>query len=101
MKKPAKPARAPTYDDVLAIVRLIESGSRFSEFRLRSGDIEVDIKRTTGAADASLSAAPPVAAQGPAPAGAPPNAPAPVQADLPPVPVGVRSPLVGILYRAP
>src|SRR5688572_12654663 len=58
MKKPrtssrsAKPVpaghRAPTYDDLLAIARLIESGSRFSEFRLKSGDIEVEVKRANG-----------------------------------------------------
>src|SRR2546426_7388877 len=49
--KVAVPAtRAPTYEDVMAIVRLIESGSRFSEFRLRSGDIEVEVKRPNGAA---------------------------------------------------
>ena len=45
---PAK-RRDPTYDDILAIARLIESGSRFSEFRLRSGDIEVEVKRANGA----------------------------------------------------
>ena len=49
--KAAPPARRdPTYDDILAIARLIESGSRFSEFRLRSGDIEVEVKRANGAA---------------------------------------------------
>ena len=49
--KTAPPARRdPTYDDILAIARLIESGSRFSEFRLRSGDIEVEVRRANGAA---------------------------------------------------
>ena len=65
-RRPARPApasgpppaanREPTYDDILAIARLIESGSRFSEFRLRSGDIEVEVKRANGAAAAPVAA---------------------------------------------
>src|SRR5688572_31481678 len=42
--------RVPTYDDLLAIARLVEAGSRFTEFRLRSGDIEVEVKRANGVA---------------------------------------------------
>ena len=53
----AAPARAPTYDDLLAIARLIESGSRFSEFRLRSGDIEVEVKRANGTPQSVVAAA--------------------------------------------
>src|SRR5688572_5632247 len=46
-----EPAAADlTYADVLAIVRLIESGSRFSQFRLKSGGIEVEIQRANGSA---------------------------------------------------
>ncbi len=100
----AETARAPTYDDVLAIVRLIESSSQFGEFHLRSGDLEVDIRRGNGApgpAPAAPCAAPP-AIPTPAPATpAPPRtarAPAP---DLPPGTQVVRSPMVGTFYRAP
>src|SRR6187399_405566 len=45
----ASAPRTPGYEDLLAIARLIESGSRFTEFRLRSGDIEVEVKRANGA----------------------------------------------------
>jgi len=45
-KRRQPPPGAPTYDDLLQIVQLIQSGSRFSEFRLRSGvgydEIEVE-----------------------------------------------------------
>jgi acetyl-CoA carboxylase biotin carboxyl carrier protein len=98
--KAAAPARedAPAsagsleYRDILAIVRLIESGSRFSEFRLRSGDIEVDIKRANGASDAPPRAAAQPIAAAPAATSAP-------QA----LPDGhvIRSPMVGTFYRAP
>lgn len=89
------PPRAPTYDDLLAIVRLIESGSRFSEFRLRSGDIEVDIKRTNGAEPATESA--PAAARAP-------EMPTAKDAQIPELIPGthlIRSPMVGTFYRAP
>src|SRR5207247_2079527 len=99
-RKKASAAKPPTYDDLLAIVRLIESGSRFSEFRLRSGDIEVDIKRANGAAEPPVAAA--SAPESPAaPAAAPAHSPAPVHADLPAGTVVVRSPMVGTFYRAP
>ena len=98
---PAAPSpRTPTYDDLLAIVRLIESGSRFSDFRLRSGDIEVEVHRGNGAAgEAPAETAPPA----PAPqlsATAPAKPSAPVHADLPAGTIVIRSPMVGTFYRA-
>src|SRR5207247_6926535 len=76
------------------------AGSRFSEFRLRAGDIEVDIKRANGAAEPPVAAA--SAPESPAaPAAAPAHSPAPVHADLPAGTVVVRSPMVGTFYRAP
>jgi acetyl-CoA carboxylase biotin carboxyl carrier protein len=112
MKKP--PAqRTPGYDDILAIARLIESGSRFTEFRLRSGDIEVEVKRANGAAGEGLGPGPlPVpGARGdgkaatPAQAGAqldsgPSSSLAPAMTDLPPGTHLIRSPMVGTFYRA-
>ena len=43
-------ARAPTYEDLVQIVELLRSASQFSEFRLRSGGIEVEVRRANGAA---------------------------------------------------
>jgi acetyl-CoA carboxylase biotin carboxyl carrier protein len=122
--KAAPPARRdPTYDDILAIARLIESGSRFSEFRLRSGDIEVEVKRANGAAVVpapagtqsppsqagiqSSASSEPAANSGnwaPASAGATARAagetarPAGATSDDDEV---IRSPMVGTFYRAP
>jgi acetyl-CoA carboxylase biotin carboxyl carrier protein len=98
-KAPAAPApgpRAPTYDDLLAIARLVEAGSRFTEFRLRSGDIEVEVKRSAPAAPASPAAA--AAAPAAVPAAAAP--PAFAMPDLPAGTVLVRSPMAGTAYRA-
>src|SRR5688572_31189299 len=79
--------RTPGYDDVLAIARLVESGSRFTEFRLRSGGIEVEVKRANGVAAERLGPGPtppgargdepvtPGAAVAPAKAGAQPAIP--------------------------
>jgi acetyl-CoA carboxylase biotin carboxyl carrier protein len=109
------PARAPGYDDLLAIARLIEAGSRFTEFRLRSGDIEVEVKRANGeigprpsaaTAAAGATTAAGASAVTPAKAGASAVTPAKaeVQSPLPELPPGTRvieSPMVGTFYRAP
>jgi acetyl-CoA carboxylase biotin carboxyl carrier protein len=123
-RRPARPvaaatasppaAREPTYDDILAIARLIESGSRFSEFRLRSGDIEVEVKRANGAIVAPapfVAPAPDKGVRGQAPAGAQPaapSAPAANSGNWAPASAGatagdeiIRSPMVGTFYRSP
>ena len=101
MKAPPRkrPSRdpSPTYDDVLAIVRLIESGSRFTDFRLRSGDIEVEIHRANGVIpDAAVAAA--VRDPIPAPQEIGPRASA---AEAAPGVTLIKSPLVGRFYRSP
>jgi acetyl-CoA carboxylase biotin carboxyl carrier protein len=99
-------ARAPTYDDLLAIARLVEAGSRFTEFRLRSGDIEVEVKRANGQsaapAQAGAQSAPP-AEIGRRPSAAPAAAGA-TSVPIPELPAGahvIESPMVGTFYRAP
>lgn len=103
--KPKAPTPAPqrdfTYDDLLQIVRLIEASARFSEVRLRTGDIEIEVRR-----------APAAAAEGPDVAARPasPRTTAPAQAvapeaqrgaDIPPGCELLRAPMVGTFYRAP
>ena len=104
-RKMKPPPRAPTYDDLLAIVRLIESGSRFSEFRLRSGDIEVEIKRGNGAAPESVIPDAAAAAMARDPIEPQPIAAvAAAGATIPELTPGthvIRSPMVGTFYRAP
>ena len=96
MKKPSQ--RAPTYDDLLAIARLVESGSRFTEFRLRSGDIEVEVKRANGVAQ-------PVPQETlPQPPSPPPKGGGGARAVIPDLPTGthlIKSPMVGTFYRSP
>jgi acetyl-CoA carboxylase biotin carboxyl carrier protein len=107
-KPAAEPARAPTYDDLLSIVHLIQSASQFSEFRLRSGDIEVEIRRANGA---PMPARPAVRPPGDPVGGEVTLEPAPAALrvphghrgaeGLPPGTVLVRAPMVGTFYRAP
>lgn len=115
-RAPGAAARAPTYDDLVRIVELLRSASQFSEFRLRSGDIEVEVRRVNGvAAGAAKGAALPAlspAAHPADPVGAEvtleperaalrvPHAHANAQT-LPPGWTLVRSPMVGTFYRAP
>ena len=108
--------RSPGYDDLLAIARLIESGSRFTEFRLRSGDIEVEVKRVNGVGRPDPGPLPPAGGgrgdEVPAPPVASPAARAPASPEpgaaarspLPDLPAGthvIKSPMVGTFYRAP
>ena len=90
-----------TYDDLLRIVELIKSTEHFSEFRLKVGDIELELRhRKSGtpapvaqpvAASAIDSTAEQVAERGP------PAAPATWSEGS----VVIRSPMVGTFYRAP
>lgn len=45
-----------TYQDLLQIVELIKSSSQFSEFHLKVGDIEVELRRGNGAVPAAAAA---------------------------------------------
>ena len=84
-----------TYEDVLRIVELVKT-TRFSEFRLKVGEIEVHLKRKNGAGgDPVLHA--PVGSPGDA---VPPAHPA-AERSFPAGAVLVRSPMVGTFYRAP
>ncbi len=92
-------ARPPTYEDLLRIVHLVESTSRFSEFRLRSGDIEVEIRRANGAAvPAAAHAEPRAGAAEPRALVADPQG---GEVTLEPGLALVRAPMVGTFYRAP
>lgn len=93
-----------TYDDLLRIVELVKSSEQFSEFRLKVGEIEVELRRRGAAGTPAPAAAPPTAAphtepvsgeSQPAPAG--PRAPATWSKDS----IVIRAPMVGTFYRAP
>jgi len=103
-----------TYDDLLQIVELIKSAEAFSEFHLKIGEIELDLRKAdhasaraaesspaTAAATTSLPAAPTI----PAPAGAPterqPARAARAAVDIPARSVVIQSPMVGTFYRRP
>jgi acetyl-CoA carboxylase biotin carboxyl carrier protein len=83
-----------TYEDVLRIVELVKS-THFSEFRLRVGEVEVHLRRNSGAAPpvqvATEEASPP----------APAESARRVSKSFPEGAVLVRSPMVGTFYRAP
>ena len=91
-----------TYDDLLRIVELIKSSDQFSEFRLKVGEIEVELRRRNAGASSPMRAPPaPIAATA-----------APVTSQALPaetaashtLPEGahvIRSPMVGTFYRAP
>lgn len=101
-----------TYDDLLRIVELIKTSEQFSEFRLKIGEIEVELRRRD-AADPSAtrtaaSTAPPatngVEARTDEPAALNPARDAQRAAPAVQWPehfIVIRSPMVGTFYRAP
>ena len=106
-----------TYDDLLQIVELIKSAEAFSEFHLKVGDIELDLRKATaGSAAAAAPLAAPINSHAAAAAAPASTAPAPAAAaievqgaakkaraavDVPAGSVAIRSPMVGTFYRAP
>ena len=100
-----------TYDDLLQIVELIKSAEAFSEFHLKIGDIELDLRKSRpGASNPSSAAAAP-----PAPEAIKVGNPVAIENDIPPpapyvseLPgdiaagsVVIKSPMVGTFYRSP
>ena len=106
-----------SYQELLQLVELIKSSSQFREFRLRSGDLELELRRggpdapvaPASRADAPLNghstppAPAPTADAAPAPVAARPSAPAPAKGvrELPEGATVIKSPMVGTFYRAP
>ncbi|HSD00339.1 MAG TPA: acetyl-CoA carboxylase biotin carboxyl carrier protein [Casimicrobiaceae bacterium] len=105
-----------TYDDLLQIVELIKSAEAFSEFHLKIGEIELDLRKASAAipraaesssgTPASTTASPPPAATTiPAPAAASterqPARTARAAFDIPASSVVIQSPMVGTFYRRP
>lgn len=111
------------FQDVLSLVELIKASSNFSEIRLRSGDVEVELRRNGGA---SLATTPsPLPATAVAPREAAPVAAASVPSATADAPVEqraapptqakldkprrtsregttvIKSPMVGTVYHAP
>jgi acetyl-CoA carboxylase biotin carboxyl carrier protein len=100
-----------TYDDLLQIVELIKSAESFSEFHLKIGDIELDLRKSdvgvaappAATASTALPAADAAASAKLEPARADQVAAAGVRAavEVPAGAVVIKSPMVGTFYRSP
>ena len=100
-----------TYDDLLQIVELIKSAESFSEFHLKIGDIELDLRKSDAVASAPPGATantPPPAADAAgsaklasAPADQVAAPPARAAVEVPAGAVAIKSPMVGTFYRSP
>ena len=98
-----------TYEDLLRIVELVKASEQFSEFRLKVGEIEVELRRhgvpgaerpappSQGSQTNESDPAPP--ARAPVAPNPPPGTGEPLQ--LPEGATVVRSPMVGTFYRSP
>jgi len=102
-----------TYDDLLQIVELIKSAEAFSEFHLKIGEIELDLRKADHASARAAESSPATAAattSSPSPAAptipAAPTEQRPARAaraavDIPAGSVVIQSPMVGTFYRRP
>ena len=103
-----------TYQDLLQIVELIKSSTQFSEFHLKMGDIEVDLRRAGVSAPAPAELPAPEPARPPQRHGhvgggelvtepAQPVRPVPhgTPTAYPKGAIQIKSPMVGTFYRAP
>jgi len=94
----AVPENRLTYDDLLRVLDVIKASEQFSEVRVKVGDMEISLRR--GAGDPGEA---PLAPSSPT---APPVAPVarPAHGAAEAFPEGsilIRSPMVGVVYRAP
>ena len=90
-----------TYDDLLRIVELIKSTEHFSEFRLKVGEIEFELRRRRSSTGASMPALVQGAGNSIESIPAMDQAkPAEASATWPEGSVVLRSPMVGTFYRA-
>ncbi|MGH6612250.1 MAG: acetyl-CoA carboxylase biotin carboxyl carrier protein [Burkholderiaceae bacterium] len=90
-----------TYSDLLRIVELIKSTEHFSEFRLKVGEIEVELRRRRSSPPPAMAAAriEDVASARTEP-NATPTAPREV-ATWPEDSIVITSPMIGTFYRSP
>ena len=106
-----------TYEDLLQIVELIKSSEQFSEFRLKIGEIEIEVRRVRGddvavsdaadtptgimagtkAANARNESAEAATTRVDAPTAFSPRPPT----TFPPGSIVIRAPMVGTFYRSP
>ena len=97
-----------TYEDLLRIVELVKASEQFSEFRLKVGEIEIELRRRGPPGYVAPATNPEAAASAAAPAAAPtvpsPSADVASSGESPRLPEGamvLRSPMVGTFYRSP
>ena len=97
-----------TYDDLVRIVELIKSSEQFSEFRLKVGDVEIELRRRRGQTDSppmSANAAPSVptreTAETPNEDAGARDEPPRVTPSWSPASSVVRAPMMGTFYVAP
>jgi acetyl-CoA carboxylase biotin carboxyl carrier protein len=99
--EPLLPDPNLTYDDLRRIVELIKSAEQFSEFRLKVGAIEIELRRHKGGVPSPkpVVTAPDSAPTTPVPAAAR-SAAAPEPAAWPEDCTAIHSPMFGTFYRA-
>ena len=100
------PENQLTYEDLLQVMEVIKASERFSEVKVKVGGMELALRRGAAGPEAprapSPSAVPATpAASAPAAQAAPAARPPRAEETFPEDAVPIRSPMVGVFYRAP
>ena len=100
-----------SFQEVLQLVELIKGSASFSELRIRSGDLEIELRRGgAGQVDGDVTAAAPLEARSPAPSpsATPMSSVEPTRQASPPAAAAsrdeanvVKAPMVGTVFLAP
>ncbi len=90
-----------TYEDLLRIVELIKSTEHFSEFRLKVGEIELELRRRRAAGTSVPALLSVVADGGESKPGTDQAKPTEARVQWPEDSVVIRSPMIGTFYRSP
>ena len=89
------------YKDVLHLIEIVKASANFSEIRVRSGSIELELKRGDGARGTTATLQAPAAPSMPANADAPRSATSHSRAVPRDGMIVVTAPMVGTVYHAP
>ncbi len=93
-----------TYQDLLEILQLVEESTQFSDFHLKYGDIELELRKHGTRSATTAKGEPPVIAEDVTKLAASPEVRQSAVAKAPALPadgsVIIKSPMVGTFYRA-
>lgn len=95
------PENQLTYEDLLQVMEVIKASERFSEVKVKVGGMELALRRGAGGPEAPRAPPPSAVPATPVAQAAPAARSSRAEETFPEDAVPIRSPMVGVFYRAP